>query len=330
MVLQVKTLFFGTGSVRYFSNLVLTVYWLCSVSSLLQADTPFSFAMSVDRVSVMHEGKPIAEYRFADRQVSHPYWSPLRTISGKLLTRNHPPVDGVDAMDHVGLHTGVWLSFGDISGNDYWRLKTPVKQTNLELMPKEGTPAAAFRVENVWNAQVGDEAVLSEETTFRFHEVEQGYVLEWDTALTAVTRDVIFGEQEEMGLGLRTASSMAVDKNLGGRMLDSVGRRNGKEIWGQQMEWCDYAGPTDGMWCGITLLVDTKNGRACRAHARDYGFIAMNPFSTKVFTQGEATPYTLEKGKKVRLRFGIYVHESQHEANFSVLPAKRIIDAIQP
>jgi len=300
---------------------------LGATSSLLfAAENRIDLQKTDHQVTVLCDGQVIAEYCFADPQVSHPFWRQFRTLSGIQLTRNHPPKEGSDATDHVGMHTGAWLAFGDVSGNDYWRLKAKVQQKELSIVPVEETGTASFRVQNDWLSQNNETVILKEETQFRFRLVHEGYLLEWDTSLVAATGDVVFGEQEEMGLGLRVATPLAVDKKLGGRMLDSAGRLNGKAIWGQTADWCDYSGPIGGGWGGITVLVDTKNGRPCRCHARDYGFLALNPFSTKVFTGGEPTPFKLDQGKNIRLRFGLYIHQGPNASNFSVLPAKSEFD----
>lgn len=302
----------------------------CMGLSNTRAETQFELQKLEDRVFVKFEGQVIAEYRFLDPKVSHPYWSVLRTLSGVQVTRNHPPRDNFDALDHPGMHTGAWLAFGDVDGNDYWRLKASVKPTDLHILPIEETGAVSFQVKNQWCRNQDTSVQLVETTRFRFRRVQGGYLLEWETKLEAEDSDATFGEQEEMGLGIRMATSLAVDKGLGGRMLDSQGRRNGKEIWGNKVEWCDYAGPIENQWCGITVLVDSKNGRECRCHARDYGFMALNPFSTHVFTGGEPTPFVLRKGQTVALRFGLYVHQFEKEADFSVVPAKNLFDQAAP
>lgn len=302
----------------------------CMGSSKACAEAQLDLHKLEDRVVVKFEGQVIAEYRFQDPNVSHPYWSVLRTLSGVQVTRNHPPRDTGDALDHPGMHTGAWLAFGDVDGNDYWRLKASVKPTDLRILPIEETGAVSFQVKNQWCRSQDASVLLAETTRFRFRRVQDGYLLEWETKLEAEDSDATFGEQEEMGLGVRMATSLAVDQGLGARMLDSQGRRNGKEIWGNKVEWCDYAGPIENQWCGITVLVDSKNGRECRCHARDYGFMALNPFSTHVFTGGEPTPFVLEKGQTVALRFGLYVHQSEKEADFSVVPAKNLFDQAAP
>ena len=128
--------------------------------------------------------------------------------------------------------------------------------------------------------------------------------------------DFSFGDQEEMGLGIRLATALAVDKKLGGRILDSEGRRNGKEIWGKQARWCDYSGPLDGSWVGMTILTSPTNFRPSWTHARDYGFVAMNPFGVKAFTKQPRQDVTVKKGESLKLRFAVIVHETDREEQY--------------
>ena len=133
--------------------------------------------------------------------------------------------------------------------------------------------------------------------------------------------DLIFGDQEEMGLGIRLATPIAVDSKLGGRILDSEGRRNGGEVWGKQARWCDYSGKLEGTWVGMTLFASPKNFRPCWSHARDYGFVAMNPFGLKAFTKAERQDISIKKGEVLTLGYAIAIHESVSEESYDPIEA---------
>ena len=59
-----------------------------------------------------------------------------------------------------------------------------------------------------------------------------------------------FGDQEEMGLGIRVATDHAVTN--GGVITSSDGRKNEKQVWGRQADWCDYS----GKGVGVMLMPD--------------------------------------------------------------------------
>jgi hypothetical protein len=123
------------------------------------------------------------------------------------------------------------------------------------------------------------------------------------------TSDFAFGDQEEMGLGIRVATPIAVESHQGGRMLDSRGRVDGKKIWGRQADWCDYSGTVAGHAVGVTLMGNPRNVRPCWWHARDYGFVAANPFGRNAMTGGRVSKIVVAKGQRFHLRYGVCIHD---------------------
>ncbi|MFO0954653.1 MAG: DUF6807 family protein [Isosphaeraceae bacterium] len=91
----------------------------------------------------------------------------------------------------------------------------------------------------------------------------------------------------------------------GGVILNSEGRRNEREVWGRQADWCDYLGKDGGMM----LIPDPANFRRSWFHVRDYGLMVANPFGRQAFTKGDPSRVVVEKGKSLKLRFGILVHD---------------------
>ena len=147
-----------------------------------------------------------------------------------------------------------------------------------------------------------------------------GYFLLWDSTFSA-EREFYFGDQEEMGLGLRMATPIAVKSEKGGRIRDSEGRKNEKAIWGKTAAWCDYSGPIDGKFAGITIMPHPDNFRPCWWHARDYGFVAANPFGRAAFSAGPPSKVVVRPGADLRLRFGILIHASENEEDVDLAVA---------
>jgi hypothetical protein len=117
-----------------------------------------------------------------------------------------------------------------------------------------------------------------------------------------------FGDQEEMGLGVRLATPIAVKSNNGGRILNSDGKMNQPEVWGTSAAWCDYSGSLDGKYVGMMIMPHPKNFRRAWCHARDWGFMAMNPFGRNAFTGGEKSKFVVAAGEKFPLRYGVLIH----------------------
>lgn len=277
---------------------------------------PLSFRTQQHAVTLLAGETMLASYVFRDPQVPRPYFAQVQTLSGQQVTRRHPPVSGEDADDHVGLHPGIWLSFGDLSGHDYWRLKAATEHVRFVEPPTVTAAGGRFTVLNRYRTTDGLSTVAEETCRQRIVLVPGGYRLEFDSEFRAGDVDLVFGDQEEMGLGIRAATPLVVDRQLGGRILDSAGRRNGSEVWGRTADWCDYAGPLNGRWAGLTVLAHPDNFRASWSHARDYGFLAMNPFGRHAFTKQDPSRVVVRPGESLRLRFAVVVHETAAEADY--------------
>ena len=120
-----------------------------------------------------------------------------------------------------------------------------------------------------------------------------------------------------MGIGFRVATPIRVEMDSAGNMpagngtmVDSHGRRNGKEIWSNSADWCDYSGTLDGQHVGMTLFCHPKNFRPSWFHARDYGLLEANPFGREAFGKGEKSKVVVQPGDHLRLRYGVLVHAS--------------------
>ena len=280
------------------------------------AEPAVSFVPRAGALAIRIGDIEVADFVYRDQHVSRPYLAHVKTTSGIQVTRQHPPRKGQDAVDHEGVHTGIWLSFGDLSGCDYWRLKARTEHVRFSEPPKGGTGRGSFAVLNSYLTADGQGKVCDETCHYNIRTAPGVYQLEMISEFRPGDGDLVFGDQEEMGLGVRLATSLAVDRQQGGRILDSAGRKNGKEVWGQTAQWCDYAGPLQGKWVGLTLLSGPENFRPSWNHARDYGFLAVNPFGRQAFTRQEPSRIVVKRGETLRLRFAVAVHESQSEADY--------------
>jgi hypothetical protein len=136
----------------------------------------------------------------------------------------------------------------------------------------------------------------------------------WDSTFSS-KQDFAFGDQEEMGVGFRVATSIRVGAsgkgNLppgSGTILDSQGRKDESEVWGNAAEWCDYSGTIAGQHVGLTIFCHPKNFRPSWYHARDYGLLQANPFGRQAFGKGEKSTIVVRPAETLRLRFGILIH----------------------
>jgi hypothetical protein len=269
------------------------------------------FRTEEDRVVVVVGEQAIAEYVMRDAKTPRPYFAHLRTLGGLQVTRNHPPQED-DLKDHDTFHPGLWMAFGDLSGADNWRLQAKVLHEQFVEPPQGRAGRGGFTVENRYLNQRGDATICREIRRCDFHVLPSGWLLVWDSTFSSDAGDFTFGDQEEMGLGLRVATPLAVVSNRGGRILDAEGNVNEKNARGKTAAWCDYSGPLSGRYTGVTLLSHPENFRPSWQHVRDYGLVVANPFGRRALTGGEESRVVVKRGESLRLRFGVFVHESEN------------------
>ncbi len=278
-----------------------------------------SFKKGDGRVDIFLASQKITSYVYNDDKILRPYFTNLKTAGGIQVTRNHPPLKGIDRDDHDTMHPGVWLAFGDISGSDFWRNKARVKHIEFIKEPATDKGIGTFSVKNHYLAP--DNILCAEVGTFAIIPQPDGWLLLWRSQFTSKSGDFYFGDQEEMGLGVRVATPLMVKSKKGGRILDSSGRKNEKQIWGNESPWCDYGGPLDGKHIGITIMSHPDNFRQPRWHVRDYGLMLANPFALKAFNAGKPDKTHVQPDKPFTLNFGIRIHASKSEPKNSLADA---------
>jgi hypothetical protein len=270
------------------------------------AAEPVEFAAKPDHIQITIGGKPFAAYVLKDAAILRPFFAHVHAPNGVQVTRKHPPVEGTDATDHATMHPGIWLAFGDLSGGDFWRNKGAVRHAQLIDKPAGGSGSGSFAVRNRYEA--AGKSIGDEDCKIVIQVRPAGYLLRVDSRF-ASPDGLVFGDQEEMGLGVRVATPMTV-KN-GGQILNSDGLKNEKQTWGKQADWCAYTGAVDGKRVGVLLMPHPQNFRRSWFHVRDYGLLVANPFGQRAFTRGEASRVTVGKGDNLRLRFGVLVFDGQ-------------------
>ncbi len=258
-----------------------------------------------DRLIFNRGRQPIAHYVFKDDKILRPYFAHVRTLEGVQVTRHHPPVAGRDAVDHPTMHPGLWLAFGDLAGHDFWRNKATIRHEHFTQSPTTRGDTITFATtSSLLSSNTASLARL--DSRFKIQFLAEGWLLSWTAAITPSVDDFHFGDQEEMGFGVRVATPLA--EKSGGTILTSEGARGAKASWGQTASWSDCSGVVSNHAAGITLLAAPENFRPSWFHNRDYGLMVANPFGRKAFTKGEASRVGVAKGKTFTLRGGWFIH----------------------
>jgi hypothetical protein len=276
-------------------------------------DTQMNLTVEKDQLRLFwKEGRgtwDLGQFVFADDVIRRPYFCNLCAGNkrGK-LTRNHPLTKD-DTQDHATMHSGAWLSFGDVSGHDFWRNKARVVHEGFK-----GKPAARGACDvdftSIHRYDTADGKPLARETmvcTIRplTSTATPGcaWRIAWDSTFEPLDQPLVFGDQEEMGLGVRLKRQLSIQKAAD--IIDSEGRTDVTKVWGQTADWCLYGkGGT-----GVVLMAHPDNFKKSRFHVRDYGLMVANPFADQAFGHSkEPTRTVVKPGEKLRLRFGLIAY----------------------
>jgi hypothetical protein len=278
-----------------------------------QADV--DFVQGNGRLAVVIDGMPVAVYVYESKGITRPFFADARTTTGVQVTRRHPPIAGHDLVDHDTMHPGIWMSFGDISGRDYWRNKAIVRHVEFVEPPQGGPGRGSFAVRNLYlNPSDSTKPVCEEIARYAFLTRPEGYLILWDTTFTS-DREFAFGDQEEMGLAARVATPLRVGTSGAGTLPAGVGkitnsesRENEDNVWGRAADWCSFGGTIAGQSVGLTIFCHPENFRPSWFHARNYGLLVANPFGRHAFGKGEKSSVSVQPGEQLRLRYGVMIH----------------------
>lgn len=280
---------------------------LCCCGVSVHAAESLSFEL-VDRgFRLQCGGQVLGEFGVGDEQVLRPYFSNLRSLDGVLLTRSHPPVQGVDADDHATMHPGVWMGFGDLSGVDFWRNKGRMEFVRYVEDPMVLGERLRWVVEHrLWGGELELGRVTS---SFEVWLGSGGWFLSWEMVFRAGPEGLVFGDQEEMGFGVRVATPLM--EKRGGRIRNSQGMETAATSWGQEAVWCDYSAEIEGRRFGVMSMVGSGNFRGSWWHNRNYGLMVANAFGREAMGQGGVSRVRVEAGGELRLRYGAFFYGAE-------------------
>lgn len=285
--------------------LVLGIVLLLAQSSLLSAQP----------LTIEIQGQPFTELR---TDATKPYLHPLRTPSGKIITRQFPMADVAgETKDHPH-HRGLWFSHGNVNGWDFWSNEKDQKgagkgrgEITVTKSEMKNPNEVVFSAE--WRS--ADGVLLREDRVMKFSGDDNARVIEFDITLTPLT-NVRFGDTKEGTFAIRLRDELTELKG-GAQMTNAEGKSGEKLVWGRPSPWVDYVGQLDGKTVGVAILDHPSNpGHPTHWHARAYGLFAANIFGLRDFYKGEGKHggRDLKSGEKLRFRYQVVVHEGDTAA----------------
>jgi hypothetical protein len=269
--------------------------------------TPMKDDGALRAIAVSIDGKPFTTFEYGEK-VAKPYLAPVRSASGKIVTRGFPMEEiAGESRDHLH-HTGLWFSYDDVNGNKLWENHPSYTKPHMGREVVKSTEFAGNTLRAVieWRDTDG-KVLLVENRDMTFGGDAKLRTIDFRITLTAA-QDVTFGDTKEGAFAIRLAEPFTEKK--GGRMVDADGRATMKNVWGKRSNWVDYTADLGGEKLGVAILDHTSNPRhPTYWHARDYGLFALNPFGRNAFDEKlEESKWKLAKGEKLAFRWMVVVH----------------------
>ena len=255
--------------------------------------------------------QPFTAYHYGP-EWARPFLYPLLGPRGERVTRGYPVESHKgESKDHPH-HKSVWFAHGDLNGSDNWsEEKGHGRQMCIGLGEVVSGPVfGSFLAKNRWLDNNGETVVLEQRRLTFWGASPLTRIVDVKVIFRATNGDVTFGDTKEGGiLSVRLASSMDVSR--GGRIVNAHGGVNEAETWGKRSPWCDYSGPVDGGWVGVTVMDHEDSFRhPTYWHVRDYGLMTANPFGLSHYYDDESRDgsHLLPSGEEIHFHYRLLVH----------------------
>ncbi len=269
---------------------------------------------SRDSIDVAIGGQPFTTFHYGNES-GKPYLAPLRSASGKIVTRHYPmeQIPG-ESRDHLH-HTGLWFSYDDVNGVKFWEnhpsyTKPRIGRIVVRNAEWKGDVLTAAME---WRDPDG-KVLLVEDRNMTFAGDPKLRIVDFQIALTAAAGDVTLGDTKEGAFAIRLAEPFT--ERRGGRIVDADGRVGMAKVWGKRSNWVDYTAEIDGERLGVAMFDHPSNPRhPTYWHARDYGLFALDPFGQNAFDPNqEESHWKVSKGQKIAFRWRVVIHPGDAES----------------
>ena len=306
---------------------ILPLLLLLSLGAALPARAQVTITRGPEQIAVEIDGKPFTVFYVGGKDLNRPYLHPLRTASGKVVTRSFPagqvPGESVDHPHHAGLFYG----HGDVNGFNYWAIQNvptpPGKGPDMrgrivlkDVSAKSGKASGSVDAVLTWLTPDGT-PLLTETRRMTFHSHHELRIVDFDFDFAAIDK-VVFRDTKEGTFALRMAGALdelrsedTRDPATRGKLTNAQGGAGEANVWGKRSAWVDYSGQLDGEKVGVVMMDHPGNPRhPTYWHSRAYGLHSINPFGVHDYLNDKTQDgsLTIQPGEHVRFRYRVVVH----------------------
>ena len=313
---------------------------ILSLVTAHQARAQVTLTQEQNQIVVTIDGKPFTVFYVGGANLNRPYLHPLRSASGKVVTRSFPagqlPGETTDHPHHAGLFYG----HGDVNGYNYWAVQNvanpqPPDSPNFGRIVldkvasvKSGKESGSIDVVLTWLKPDGA-PLLTETRRTTFYAHPDLRVIDFDFDFAALDK-VVFRDTKEGSFAMRMATVLEEppakpkpgEPVRTGTLRNAQGGEREANVWGKRSEWVDYSGRIEGEPVGVVMMDHPGNPRhPTYWHSRGYGLHSINPFGVSDFLNDKTQngSLTIERGQHVRFRYRVVVHPGLSAAKLAEL-----------
>jgi hypothetical protein len=281
--------------------------------------SPVKITLEKDRVAIDIAGQPFTNL-YMGVEARKPFLYPLRTASGRKVTRGFPvepqPGDPTDRPHQKGL----WVGAEEMSDQKSGRMDLWENDASYHDRPDLGrivfkdvlgsdtkADSASFTMLSDWVSQQG-ESVLTETRKMTFYaRPADCRMFDVDLVLKAKV-DLTFHDHHDAVIGIRLGP--AFDEHNGGRPISAQSLEGEANVRGKRSEWVDWQATVDGEKVGVALMDHPANFCSpTRWHVRSNGVMIASPFGQKDFDPASPLLTTLlRSGEELHLRYRVLIH----------------------
>lgn len=277
-------------------------------------------------VDIVVDGRPFTTYFFTT-DVAKPYFQPLRSVQGTIVTRDFP-IENTIPPEHMKdpslepHQRPMYFGHGNIDGIDFWGEavfshysddmvfgRTVFRKLDEVRSGDTGALRAEFELKGPEGRVVADEI-----QSYAFGGDENSRWIDCEITLVANHgSDLTLGDSKEGTLGIRLAKEL---NSPPGHMVNSAGAEGEKAIWGKRADWVDYDGTVAGEKLGVAVFDSPRSFRhPTWWHARGYGLLAANPFGWREFYRDPEKDgsWTVPQGKQLKFRYRVFIHHGDYK-----------------
>ncbi len=305
-----------------------------SIATVSLAEQSFNWERT-DQAIALRNGKEIVWQFNTKTREGKPYFHPLGTLEGTVLTDQGP-------RDHVWHHAG-WFSFKMLNGVNYWEEN---RQTGLSAGRTEVVDAkvktnpdfSAIIDMRLSYHEPEKPELISERRIIRVARPKPNgdYTIDWQMRFTAkqdveIERTPRPGQPGGRGHGGYAGLSLRMSKALlKWTFLDSEGR-TGMKIHGKSARWVTFKGDLGKGTAGVTFFDYPSN----RRHPTKWFIVTGMPYYSPAFVFDRGMK--LKKGEELGYAYRIMVHakapeprELDAEFNRFALEKFELAEALDP